>query len=177
MRRKLLLWEILGFVVVGVLGALGHFLFAWSGKNPLVAAFAAVNESAWEHMKLLFFPTFLFSGVQIGIQGRYYPNFLATRCISLLTGLLLIPIIFYTYSGALGWRVEWFDVLIFYLADAGMFLLDYYLLRRGHMTSLWQQLLGLLILWAIAFAFVWCTFQPIHLDLWRDPLTGRFGIV
>lgn len=177
MRKRLLLWELIGFIVVGLLGAVGHFLFAWSGKNLFVAAFAAVNESAWEHMKLLFFPAFFFSGVQIGEQGRNYPNFLAARCISILTGLLLIPVIFYTYSGALGWRVEWFDILIFYLSDAGMFLLDYYLLRQGRMTSLWQQLLGLLILWVIAFVFVWCTFQPPHLALWRDPMTGRIGIV
>lgn len=176
MRRRLLLWETAGFFAVGILGAVGHFLFQWSGENSVAAAFAAVNESTWEHMKLLFFPAFLFSGIQMSVQGRNYPNFLAARTISILTGLLLIPVIFYTYSGALGWRVEWFDILIFYLADAGMFWMDYRLLRQGRMVSLWQQLLGLVILWAAAFAFVWCTFQPPHLALWRDPLTGLPGI-
>lgn len=176
MRKRLLLWEVAGFVVVGALGAIGHFLYHWSGENTIVAAFAAINESTWEHMKLLFFPSFLFAGIQMSTQGKNYPNFLAARSVSILAGLLLIPVIFYTYSGALGQRVEWFDILIFYLADAGMFWLDYRLLRRGRMTSLWQQILGLLILWLVAFTFVWCTFQPPHLALFRDPLTGTIGI-
>lgn len=177
MRKRLLLWEIAGFLAVGVLGAVGHFLFAWSGENTVAAAFAAVNESTWEHMKLLFFPMFLFSGIQLSVQGKNYPDFLAVRTLSILTGLLLIPVIFYTYSGVLGFRVEWFDIFIFYLADAAMFWLDYCLLRRGRMISLWQQLAALLVLWVIAFAFVWCTFQPPHLGLWKDPLTGGFGIM
>lgn len=176
MRKRLLLWEFIGFAVVGLLGAAGHFLFAWSGRNPLIGAFAAVNESVWEHMKLLFFPTFLFSGVQMSAIGRNYPNFLASRTISVLMGLVLIPTVFYTYSGALGFRVEWFDILIFYLADGVMFLTDYRLLRQGRMTALWQQITGLFTLWILAFLFVWCTFRPVYLALWQDPITGRFGI-
>ena len=68
----------------------------------MAAAFAAVNESTWEHMKLLFFPLFLFSVVQLCCLGRTYPNFLAVRGVSTLTGVLLIPVLYYTYSGAVG---------------------------------------------------------------------------
>lgn len=48
----------IGFVLV--LGTLSHFFFDWSGENRLVGIFAAVNESTWEHLKLLFFPALLF---------------------------------------------------------------------------------------------------------------------
>ena len=56
------------------------------------------------------------------------------------------------------------------------------LYRRGDAYAyLRPQLLfaavGLAALWALAFCFVWCTFRPVHLALWRDPVTNKFGIL
>ena len=84
MRRRLFFWELAGFLFTGALGVLLHFLYEWSGGNTLAAAFSAVNESTWEHMKLLFFPMFVFSVFQVCIMGRNYPNFLAARAASIL---------------------------------------------------------------------------------------------
>lgn len=176
MRKRLFFWEAGGFLFTGVLGTLLHFVYEWSGGSILIAAFSAVNESTWEHMKLLFFPMFLFSVAQVCALGKNYPNFLAVRAISTLAGLLLIPVLFYTYTGALGFHIMWADVAVFFLADLGAFALDLRLLRGGRFSQPWQQVLGLLALWALAFCFVWCTFRPFHLALWRDPVTGSFGI-
>lgn len=176
MRKRLFLWELAGFVVTAALGSLLHFTFEWSGRWDIVAAFSAVNESTWEHMKLLFFPMFLFSVVQVCLLGRNYPNFLAVRTLSILTGVLLIPVLFYTYTGALGFHVAWADILIFFLAALGAFLLDFHLLHKGRFSSLWQQVLGLLVLWGLAFVFVYFTFRPPLLALWQDPVTGLYGI-
>lgn len=50
-----------GFLFTSVLGTLSHFFYDWSGRNPLAALISPVNESIWEHMKLLFFPSLLWS--------------------------------------------------------------------------------------------------------------------
>ena len=176
MGRRLFYWELAGFLLTGALGTLLHFVYEWSGGSALAAAFSAVNESTWEHMKLLFFPLFLFSVVQVCAMGRNYPNFLAVRALSTLTGLALIPVLFYTYSGVLGHHIAWVNIAVFYLADLGAFLLDGALLRRGRLSSAWHQLLGLLALWGLAFCFVWCTFHPGPLTLWRDPTTALAGV-
>ena len=63
MRKQLFRWEAAGFLFAATAGTLLHFVYDWSGGIPLVAAFSAVNESTWEHMKILFFPVFLFSVV------------------------------------------------------------------------------------------------------------------
>ena len=175
MRKQLFFWELAGFLVTGALGSLLHFVYQWSGENQVAAAFSAVNESTWEHMKLLFFPLFLFSVVQVCVMGRNYPNFLAVRAVSILTGLVLIPVLFYTYTGVLGRSVDWVNIALFFLAALGAFLLDFRLLRRSRISAPWQQILGLIVLWALAFCFVWCTFHPVELALWRDPLTGGYG--
>ena len=39
-------------LVIAALGALLHFLYELSGCNKVVAIFAAVNESTWEHIKI-----------------------------------------------------------------------------------------------------------------------------
>ena len=176
MRKRLFFWELGGFAFTALAGTLLHFVYEWSGGSALAAAFSAVNESTWEHMKLLFFPMFLFSVVQVCALGKTYPNLLAVRAVSTLAGLALIPVLFYTYTGALGFHVMWADIAVFFLADLGAFALDFRLLRRGRLSQPWQQVLGLAALWALPACFVWCTFRPVHLALWRDPVTGNFGV-
>ena len=79
MGKRLFWWELIGFLFVGVMGVLLHFLYEWSGGNLIAALVSGVNESTWEHMKLLFVPTVLFTVVQVFFIGRGYPNFLAVR--------------------------------------------------------------------------------------------------
>ncbi len=53
--------EGLGILFTAALGSFGHFAYDLSKENILVALFCPVNESTWEHLKLLFFPFLLFS--------------------------------------------------------------------------------------------------------------------
>ena len=46
-------------LAVILLGSLSHFLYELSGGTAIFALFCPINESVWEHLKLLFFP-FLF---------------------------------------------------------------------------------------------------------------------
>ena len=62
MGRRWRFWPLTGFLTTAVLGTLAHFAYRWSDGALLAGVFCAVNESVWEHMKLLFFPVFLFSG-------------------------------------------------------------------------------------------------------------------
>lgn len=56
MKKSSLCPTIVGILFVSVLGVLMHFVYEWSGSNRFVGLFAPINESTWEHMKLLFFP-------------------------------------------------------------------------------------------------------------------------
>ena len=176
MRKRLFFWELAGFLFTSAVGSLLHFVYEWSGGSLAAAVVSAVNESTWEHMKMLFVPMFLFSVVQVWVLGKNYPNFLAVRAVSIVTGLALIPVLYYTYTGAWGQMRDWANIAVFFLAALGAFLLDFYLLRRNRLSAPWQQVLGLIVLWALAFCFVWCTFRPVRIALWRDPLTGTYGI-
>ena len=163
-----------GFLATTVLGTAAHFLYAWSGSSPLVGAFCPVNESVWEHMKLVFFPAFLFSMVEAWFQDA--PGFLAARGLSVWVGTALVPVLYYTYTGVLGRDVMWADLAIFFLAAGAVFLLDLRLRRSGRLTSGWQQAAGLAALWLLALVFVLWTYRPPHLPLFLDPRTGLYGV-
>lgn len=53
------------FIFISVLGVLLHFTYEWSGDNAVVGLFSAVNESTWEHLKLLFFPFLLLTILEV----------------------------------------------------------------------------------------------------------------
>lgn len=58
-KNNILRFTIFSGIFVMILGTLLHFTFEWSGNSTFVASFSAVNESTWEHLKLLFFPMLL----------------------------------------------------------------------------------------------------------------------
>lgn len=174
MRKSLLSWELAGLLFTLAAGTLLHFTFDLSGGSHIAAAFSSVNESVWEHMKLLFFPMFLFSIVQVCFSDR--SNFLAARGLSTLAGTLLIPVLFYTYTGVTGQVSLWADVAIFTVSAVLAFLMDYLLLKSGKLSDGWLQLLGLILLWGTAFLFVLFTFRPPEIPLFRDPTSLLVGI-
>ena len=176
MKRELRRWEIVGFAVTGLVGTLLHFVYGWSDGSRVAAAFSAVNESTWEHMKLLFFPVFFFSVIQVCFLGRNYPNVLSARAAGTLAGLVLIPTLFYTYTGVFGRHWLWADIAVFLIAAAAVYAVDFLLLERRRPGGLWRQVAGLLVLWLLAFLFIYFTFRSPQLPLWQDPVTGLYGI-
>ena len=106
---------ITGFLFTAVLGTLSHFFYEWSGNATLIGLFCPVSESAWEHMKLLFFPALLYCLLLKYIREKESPNIVLPILSGILTGTTFIPIFFYTYSGILGFTVVWIDIAIFYI--------------------------------------------------------------
>ena len=117
MKQSVPSWQIGGFVFVGALGTLLHFVFDWSGGNVAAALFSAVNESIWEHMKLLFYPMLLFAWWEWRVWGREDNRFWCIKLVGALLGLGLIPVAYYTYTGALGLSADWFNITIFFFVN------------------------------------------------------------
>ena len=115
MNKKLKKWTLIGFFFVTLLGALGHFLYDLTGGNQLVGRFFAVNESTWEHLKLLFFPFALYWVVELFAIGKTYKNFAFAGLVGVLSGMAFIVLTFYTYTGVLGKSIDFLNILIFVL--------------------------------------------------------------
>ena len=173
MEKSMERWQMWGFVFTGVLGTLLHFLFDWTGGAVWAAAVSAVNESIWEHMKLVFVPMVLFALA----QRRAFPEvvgFWWVKLAGLLTALVLIPALYYTYTGALGVQADWFNIAIFFIAAGAAFWLEARLFRRGQVCPL-PQWLAVGLMGLMGAAFLVFTFRPPEIPLFRDPQDGSFG--
>lgn len=157
-----------GILFTAVLGTLTHFCYQWSGENPLLALVVPVSESTWEHMKMLFFPMLLWSLLESALLRKKYPDLFWADAAGILTGLLLIPAIFYTYSGILGrtWMIA--DILLFYVSILAGFLVRSRLAGRRDRPGIsrWILLGALLALLAAFFIFTW---NPPAFGIFRIP--------
>ena len=175
MKRKLLYWQIAGFVTTSILGTLLHFLYDWSNKNIFIAPFSSLNESTWEHMKILFFPLFIFAIIQYRFF-KNHKNFWWVKLVGICTGLILIPVLFYTYNGIFGKSPDWFNIAIYFIALALTFIIETFLLKNDklHLKSPW---IAFVIICIIGGLFILFTFATPKLPLFKDPQTLTFGIM
>ena len=86
MGNGLFYWEIAGFVFVIIAGTLLHFVYHWTGQNRIVGLFSPVNESTWEHLKLLFTPMLLNSIAEYFVIGNQFSNFIAAKMLGIVFG-------------------------------------------------------------------------------------------
>ena len=174
MKQRVGLWQLMGFAVASLGGTVLHFLYEWLGEAPLIAPFSGVNESTWEHMKLLFWPMLLFAIVQ-SFFFRDREDFFCIKLRGILLGLFLIPVLFYTYNGVVGKSPDWLNIAIFFVSAAAAYLLEARLLKSEKPLCTSRRL-SLAAIAVIAVLFVVFTFRTPEIGLFRDPLTGTYGI-
>ena len=164
------LWQWIGFGAVTLGGTILHFLYDWTSGSIWLAPFSGVNESVWEHMKLLFWPLFLFAVVQ-RLFFRGQENFWQVKLYGILLGLLLIPVLFYTYNGAFGKSPDWLNIAIFYISAGAVLLFEHWAFQTFHRASR----LAFTAICLVGALFVVFTFAPPHVPLFQDPVTGVYG--
>ena len=173
MRKNLKLWQFAGFTIAVALGSLFHFLFEWTGLLFL-APISAVNESTWEHMKILFFPMLIFAVVQYFFFRKQVKGFWWIKLIGIIVGVVSVPILFYTCNGAFGKTPDWLNITFFFLAAGLAYFVEYLLFYKDF--SVRYSWIAVLILAFLAGLFVLFTFYPPKLPLFQDPIFGTYGL-
>ncbi len=124
MKCKYLKQCVTGVIFVLITGSLSHFVYDWTGQNPIAGLFTPVNESIWEHMKLLFFPMLAYSLVIIFRCRQESPCIASGLFSGLLTGTFLIPLFYYAYTGILGKNLLVLDIAVFVMSTVIAFWLS-----------------------------------------------------
>lgn len=175
MKSSVSLWQFVGFGVSTFLGSLLHFAFGLFGKSRWIAPFVAINESTWEHMKLLFFPMLLFAILEYFFIGKENPAFWCVKSRGILLGIWLIPVFFYTLGGIFGTLPAFVNIAIFFASAGIAYLWESKALKNGTPCILSKKW-GLTILGLTALAFVGFTFFAPRIPLFQDPLSLGYGI-
>ena len=69
-KNKILRFQIYCVIFTAILGTLLHFTYEWSNENRIVGFFSAVNESTWEHLKILFYPMIITTIIEMIFIGK-----------------------------------------------------------------------------------------------------------
>lgn len=158
---------IIGIFFVAITGTLAHFLYDWSNQNQIIGLFTPVNESVWEHMKLFFFPMFLYALGMILALHKKYACITSAFCFGILAGTFLIPVFYYAYTSILGKNVLFLDISIFILSIVIAFWLSYKLTQScklKNFTSLLCIMTGILFVYFLVF-----TYNPPNISIFDYP--------
>ena len=125
-EKRYFLFACLGAIIGG--SAL-HFLYT-ALPNPLTALIAPVNESVWEHLKLLYYPTllaaYLLSQCTMERQRLWSGFLLAVLAMPLfLVGVYYLLVCGFGVEGLLA------DIGLYVFTMAGGFALAYAIYRKG----------------------------------------------
>lgn len=160
--------EITFGILTLIAGVLLHFLYEWTGYNYLVSIIAPVNESTWEHLKLLFFPVVFFSIFEYCYIGKRFPAFITARTTGCYAGMLFIIVFFYTYTGILGTNYLWLDIFTFFFATALCYCLTWYLTITKKAGDHRTNLLCICLLLITVYLFFRFTTAPPSINLFKD---------
>ena len=164
-KNSILIFEIISTIFVMVLGTLLHFTYKWSGNNVIVGIFSPINESIWEHLKLMFFPMLITIIIGYLYKGKDVDNYLSSKVIGTVVMISFTIVFYYTYSGILETNYVGVDVSIFFIAVALGQYVSYKLMKTKFHGN---NIIAIITLLALLLCFVVFTFFPPNIALFKD---------
>ena len=167
MYKKLNLYMIEGIIFTALLGTLLHFVYEWTGSNAIAGIFCPVNESVWEHLKLLYYPMSIWIVYGYFKYGRKNPNYVFASLSGIVTGLVSIPVIFYIYTAIAGRNYLAMDIITFIIGICVGFFTMFFILKNFNIRFL--SLKWGIIIWEFLFVlFVLFTEFPPSIFLFES---------
>lgn len=129
---KLTLKNVAAFFIIGLAGVLGHFVYEWSGGAFILGLFFPINESVWEHLKLLFFPSVLYFAAEYALTSPKPANYWQAVTRGIFAGMATIVVGFYTLSGISGKPLGFINILLYFVGVLVMLVCKNSVLRQNH---------------------------------------------
>lgn len=152
-----------------------HFMYDFF-SNTLFSIFFPVNESVFEHMKMLFSAT-IFYGIFDFLILKFFhqkrDNFLASLFVSASLSIPVFLIIYLPFYYLLGENMPLNLICLFITIVIGQ-VISYRILTSNNLSKLNVVSIVGIILVYIVFGFL--TYYPPICDLFYDPLNEKYGI-
>ena len=169
--RKL---KIIGVVVAFFLCFPLHFIYD-SFPSFVTSIFAPVNESIWEHMKILFGSIILSGAIQkiIVVSKRLeFNNICFSNFVGAISSIPIFLIIFLPIYYNFGHNLV-ITIIIMFIT---IVINEYIAYKVMMMKDLYQENKTILYVVIVYIIFTILTYFPINNNLFIDPITGLLGI-
>ena len=156
-------------IAVSFLGTLMHFLYDFLGQNHFIGLFSPINESTWEHMKLIFFPM-LVCNIRLYRKLSHINTFVSHTPLfaGTLLGTWLIPVLFYTYRGVLGYEISAIDISTFYISVVLSYTFIWHTVN-GRCKKCFAYIIYTLCIIQLL-AFIYFTYSPGNIGIFQPPV-------
>ena len=175
-KKKIIRFLIFSVIFTWILGTILHFLYEWSGDNKIIASFSAVNESTWEHLKLVFFPMLITTIVGFLVIGKDNKKFWCAKTIGIILAMSFIIVFFYTYTGIIGTNFAILDIGSFFVAVILGEYVAYKIMTNDEYKLKCNKRIAVIGLICILLCFIIFTYLPPHIGLFKDPISNGYGI-
>ncbi|WP_283108811.1 DUF6512 family protein [Thomasclavelia spiroformis] len=147
-------YTLLGILVLFVVGSLFHFLYSLTGECFIVGLFVPINESIFEHTKMVVLPIFIWWSIFYLFRKKdlFVNAWFTSALIAMISAIIAIPMLFYFYSQAFGIESLVIDILILLVSLAIGQILGLHYYRHGKGIE-YHFAIVLMIVIIILFAF------------------------
>ena len=167
--------RIISVIGIFLLCFLFHFIYEWI-PNSLTAIFFPVNESIWEHMKLLFSAVTFYGIIDYIILQKFkikYNNFFTSLFVPALTIIPIYLSIFLPIYYKIGKNMV-ITIGIMLLAIIISQVISYYILKAKEFDKL--NIISLILIIVSYIIFAYLTYYPIKSELFFDIEEEKYGI-
>ncbi|WDV44642.1 DUF6512 family protein [Clostridiaceae bacterium M8S5] len=164
MKKKFGFWYILktSFVIF-IFASLIHSLYDIT-KLEFLKPFVPINESIWEHLKMMFYAGFIYGIIECFCGYKKYDNFLVARGTANIIITFLVPIVYYVYTYFTGKGYLWVDILnTFIISIVGQLIFRYLLTSDKKLKQYSFIVIVFNILVILIFAYF--TYYPLKLKI------------
>ena len=162
--------NLVAFFTIGLLGVLGHFVYKWTGENRFIGLFFPVNESIWEHLKLIFYPALIYFGAEYLLKSQKEENFIPATIKAIYCGMLTVVTLFYVLGGVIGENLEFLNILIYFIAIITVLIKRNKIINNGKTYSKTTTLILLFFTALTVILFAVWSYIPPSLGIFQPPV-------
>lgn len=172
---KLKTIKIIAVIGIFAISFLSHFAYDLF-PNVLFSIFFPVNESIWEHMKILFTSTLLYGFIDYILLKKNNIQFNNFKSQLFFTAFISIPIYLIIYLPIYNLIGEnlFVSIFIMIIVYAITSYISYKMLRSENFKSFNSISIYLIII--MYFIFTYLTYFPIHNYIFFDTSENKYGI-
>lgn len=153
-----------------------HFIYDLTNGSIVSIIFGSVNESIWEHMKIYGISYVIWAVVELLVIKPKFKQFVVSKMIALTFLLLAIPLFYYGYTFFTKEPILFVDIGTSIVWVIISFFISYRLVLSDKDLSGFYHISLLVLLLYIVMFFSFSVFPP-KLELFRDTVTGMYGII
>ncbi|MGN0973827.1 MAG: DUF6512 family protein [Bacilli bacterium] len=161
-------------IIIFLLGFITHFGYDIF-PNTITSIFFPVNESIFEHMKLIITSYYIYLIIRYLIYKKNNlntNNLIFKTTISLLTTIIIFLIIYLPIYYSFGENI--FITLIIYFIS--ILISESIYINKFYKQNKYLNIISIILILIIYIVTTYLTYNPIKIDFFLDPMTKKYGI-